>query len=179
MHLAVAASVLASLTTAGSNPCVPTPSPGSAEWVPTPAVVLLVAAPAKHLGQTMATIRQAMGAPSVTTSEFSDNRHERELCNTTFTLHYPGTVIQVPELPGGPREFLLKVQLSRALKQLELPVSFGDSQESVRCVLGQPLLMSHDAFTYYGPESEVGSDSVVLQFTEGRLTRIEWNYFID
>jgi hypothetical protein len=114
-----------------------------------PRVDEFIDAPRARFGRTRAEIERALGPPP-----------------------YPGVVIRY-----SPASALKSVAITEPTYPLPQGISIGTSRTDVERLLGEPQELTEIRYLYL--YSDGYPDTVEFYFREGRVRRIEWNYWVE
>jgi hypothetical protein len=127
-------------------------------------------APRVLFGETEADVVRRLGEPTSRDTRMRTSFGNPTVLRRVERLIYPGIVI---ELQGR----LVGVQLTAEDHPLPWSLSIGARWQAVQDVLGRPQRATDDALLYL--YSDGFPKTVTFRFRDGRVRKIEWEYWIE
>lgn len=155
------------------------PAPSEAESGPlaVPLSDLVGAAMDRPAGQDSLAVLDRLGEPLRIEAEPHENRHEPGQVDTLRTFHYTGLQFTVYDVTGSAKEIMQDITVTDSVYTTEEGVRVGMHRQQVRAALGAPDHTEETTFVYN--LSEVTPNQLRVLFEEGKVTRLEWNFYVD
>jgi hypothetical protein len=127
-------------------------------------------APRVLFGETEADVVRRLGQPASRDTRMRPSFSDPTVTRRVERLVYQGIVV---ELQGR----LVRVELTAGDHPLPWGLSVGAQRQVVEDVLGRPQRATDDSLLYL--YSDGFPKTVTFQFRDGRVRRIEWEYWIE
>lgn len=127
-------------------------------------------------GTTRASLAGTLGQPDSIAYEVIPNRHVPGERDTLFTIYYPDLVASVHR-PGPGGELLSRVSVM-ANRHLRYP-ALGATENAVTAAFGTPDERTDSSLTYHCTTCVAGDNPVVLFLQDGRVHRVQFNFYVD
>lgn len=136
----------------------------------------------RGLGESASAIEDRFGAPSDVVRTDTTNPHTGAR-DEIIRLEYPGLTFELYRVTEDPRDLLMKSVVADPETSQGLQFPIGTPMGAVRANLGEPVRERSPeddvvVLTYetmgIGPE-----EYVTFHFREGRLEKMEWDYYVD
>jgi hypothetical protein len=129
-----------------------------------------------RLGNTREEIIANLGEPRSETVARIPNRHDPQQTDRYYTIEYDGLTVEIYHVTAGDRQLLDSVIITDARHPVKYDLGIGTAISHVTEVLGQPNERRDNTLIY---EDAEGLDRVIFTPRNNRVSRIEWDYYVD
>jgi hypothetical protein len=123
------------------------------------------------------TIVQRLGSPQAVRTEPVANQYVRGQVDTLRTLVYTGMEALVYDVTNDTKTFLVRLSLSSTQYSTPEGVRVGFSEERVLEEIGSPTRRNASQGEWIYQESEPTPTSMVVRMRDGRVVRIDWEFY--
>lgn len=180
LHIAwvVGVAVLWAGCSGGADTSRPSASPEVEPGRPGVSLSALVdAATNRPPGQDSLAVLDRLSTPLRVETEPRGNRHNPSQIDTLRTFYYRGLQFTVYDVTGDAKEIMQDIAVTDSVYTTEEGVRVGMSQDQVRSALGEPDEVENGTFVYH--LSEVTPSQFRVVFEGDRVTRMEWDLYVD
>ena len=117
------------------------------------------------------------GDPIRVTKKGFENRHSVDQVDYLITRHYTGAVARFFRSGNDGREFLVKYSVSTPQNFVAWGLGVGTPIQHIERALGIPDTNEDSILTYWDSENE--TSSVSFTYKNGRVTHIDWIFYLD
>ena len=123
------------------------------------------------------TLVRRLGTPQTIEIEPVRNQYVRGKVDTLRTLVYPGIEALVYDVTNEAKTFLVRLSLSSTQYATPEGLRVGLSKQHVLDELGPPTRRNPSKGELIYQETEPTPTSMVVQFRNGRIVRIDWEFY--
>lgn len=149
------------------------------------------------LGQTRAEVIARLGAPLTSSVDRFQNQHAPEQIDESYVFRYEGLTLAFYVVKEEPeREFLTDISVTSRRYELGWGLRVGAPMEDVTHLLGDKFVplrrpdlrpwmptangeCGSEVCTYGYTDDDLGENHVYFSFSEGRVSRVDWVFWVD